>query len=48
MKFTLSQLQYDINLFNYLRTPKEIEFNAGRFSRSFPKFVKLIAVNQAL
>ena len=37
-------MQYDINFFNYWAKFKEIEFNAGRFSRDFPKFVKELSV----
>ena len=33
-----------ILIFNYLQKYKEIEFNAGRFSRDFPKFVKSLSV----
>ena len=31
-------------LFNYQLKSKEIEFNAERFSRDFPKFVKPLLV----
>ena len=33
-----------MNFFNYQAKLKEIEFNAGRFSRDFPKFVKPLSV----
>ena len=35
---------YFINFFNYYSKSKEIEFNAGSFSRDFPKFVKPLFV----
>ena len=33
-----------MNFFNYQEKIKEIECNAGRFSRDFPKFAKPLSV----
>ena len=37
-------MKYNIKFFNYQPKCKEIEFNAGRFSIDFPKFVKPLLV----
>ena len=37
-----------MNFFNYAPKSKEIEFNAVRFSRDLPKFVKPVSVKFSL
>ena len=37
-------IEYDSTLFNYQLKSKEIEYNAGRFSKDVPKFVKPLSV----
>ena len=38
-------MKCDINFFNYKPKFKDIEFNAVRFLRDFPKFAKPLSVN---
>ena len=44
LKSCLANFNIILIFFNYSKKFKEIEFNDGRFSRDFPKFVKPLSV----